>query len=135
MEIENYEITPEGEIITFRRQHIQESGKENCCYALWQDNRTKHLVFGLLNSAKTYGVGISVNDHHNLIINHIQKIINSKSVFVMYRYIPAPPESYGNGVVCEIIPKEVKTEREVSDDVISQFKQILHILNEYKECI
>jgi hypothetical protein len=95
----------------------------------------QHLVFGLLNSTKTYGIGISVNDHYELILNHIQNIINSRNVSVLYKYIPAPPESYGNGIMYEVIPTEVETEREVPDDVITQFRQFLSILNEYKECI
>jgi hypothetical protein len=46
MEIVSYEITPKGEIITFRRKSMNESGKQNCCYALWQDNQTNILFLG-----------------------------------------------------------------------------------------
>ncbi|MFW9972158.1 MAG: hypothetical protein ACFFDF_18360, partial [Candidatus Odinarchaeota archaeon] len=130
--IEDYEITPNGEIITFRRYNMEEVGREDCCYALWQDNQTNHLVFGLLNSARTYGIGISVNDHLDLVRGHIEKIVRTKSVSVTYRYIPAPAEPLGSGMVCEIIPTEIRTEREVPENVISQLKQILVILEKYE---
>jgi len=135
MDIENYEITPQGEIITFRRHSIQETGKENCCYALWQDKTTKHLVFGLLNSTHTHGIGLSINEHYKLILNHIERIIESEEVNVTYRYIPAPPELYGSGTMCEVIPTEVKATRTIPHDVISQLKKVISILNEYKEVI
>lgn len=133
MEIENYEITSNGEIITFRRQYIEESGKENCCYALWQDDKSKHLKFGLVNARKTYGIGLSINDNYDLIVQHLNQIIEDGKVNVIYRYIPAPPEEYGNGVVYEVIPTEIETERAVSQEVIIQFRQIIAILQEYKE--
>lgn len=47
--------------------------------------------------------------------------------------MPAPPEEYGDGVVYEVIPTEIETERAVPQEVIIQFKQIIAILREYKE--
>ena len=131
MDIIDFKITENGEIITFRRHYIEESGIENCRYALWEDK--KELKFGLLNEQCTYGIGISIKDNYELVVNHLKKIISSGKVSVIYRYIPAPPEEYGSGVVCEILPKNIPAEREVPQDVIVQFKQVLAILEHYKE--
>jgi len=135
MNIENYEITPNGEIITFRRHYIEESGKKDCGYALWQDKETKHLVFGLINSTYTHGVGISVNDHYQLILNHVQKIIKYGHVNVTYKYIPAPSEPYGDGFVSEVLPASINTSRDIPTEVISQLEKLIIILEEYREVL
>lgn len=132
MDIFSYKILEEGEIITFRRKFIDESGKMNCCYSLGERKSNGELIFGITNENYSQFVGILVRRHYERIISHLERMINTGIVKVFYKYIPAPPESNGYGTVCEIIPTPVESERELPQKVIDELKKILILIKNSK---
>ena len=132
MDIVSYNILEEGEIITFRRRFIDESGKMNCCYSLSERKSNGELIFGIANENYSQFVGIPVKNNYEGIVSHLERIINTGFVKVFYKYIPAPPESNGNGTVCEIIPTLIESERKLPQKVINELKKILILIKNSK---
>lgn len=123
MDILSYKILEEGEIITFRRKFIEESGKMNCCYSLGERESNGELIFGIANENYSQFVGILVRETYERIVSHLERIINMGLVKVFYKYIPAPPESNGYGMVCEIISTLIESERKLPQKVIEDQKR------------
>ena len=130
MRLERYTIVEPGvEEIVFRKEHIDESGKMECRYALWRNRETDRIYFGLMNETMTQAAGIILFSYLSLIKAHLQRLIKEGAVTVRYRYIPAPPEEIlPDGVVEEFIISPITELILLPEAVRSELRKMLEII-------
>ena len=114
------------EIIVFKREKVDESGKKPVRYAIW-NRHNPH--FGICNPSHTHAVGLPIKKNKKLIKAFLDNVIKNGESKVCYKYIGATEQVLPEGYITEIIPVICDTKK-YDTEVIDQFKKMRKMVDE-----
>lgn len=114
------------QIIVFRRERIEESGKKDVRFLIWDKDNPK---FGISNSDMSQRAGITIRENKPVIQKFLNEIIHKGEAKTCYHYIGATEEAPG-GYLTETIPPicEMKKYDPFVVKVIKEMKDIVDTL-------
>lgn len=113
------------QIIIFRRKRLEESGKKDVRFLVWDKKDPK---FGISNSDYSNLAGIPVKRNKKLIQNFLKNIIEKGEAKTCYKYIGAT-EEVPEGFITEVIPVVCETKR-YDSNVIPEIKKMKKVIDE-----
>ncbi|MDD3493559.1 MAG: hypothetical protein PHU95_00650 [Candidatus Thermoplasmatota archaeon] len=116
MRLIGYDIEDGREVVEFQREHLEESGKMECQYALWREGG--RLMFGLIGRGAQ---GVPVDDR---VRRHVESMIEKGYVDVCYKY-SSVTEEFGEGFLTEVIPAPLCDRNLLPTPVVEQLQKML----------
>jgi hypothetical protein len=107
------------QIIVFRREHIEESGKKDIRFLVWDKENPK---FGISDASFSQRAGVPIRDKKPIIQKFLKNIIEKGEAKTCYHYIGATEEAPG-GYLTETIPPICEIKR-YDSHTISEIKRI-----------
>ena len=113
------------QIIVFQREHIEESGKKDVRFLVWDRHSPK---FGISNSNYSQMAGILVRDNKKLIQTFLGNIIRKGEAKTCYQYLGAT-EEVPEGFITEVIPVVCETKK-YDPSVIQEIKKMKQLIDD-----
>lgn len=113
------------QIIVFKREHLEDSGKKDVRFLVWDRDNPK---FGIANSDYSQVAGIPVRENRELIKTFLGNVIRKGEAKTCYHYIGATEEVAEGGFLTEYMP-EICEEKKYDPDIIQQLKKIKELID------
>jgi hypothetical protein len=113
------------QIITFKRKKIDESGKKDVRFLVWDSKNPK---FGISDEHYEQVAGISVRENKKIIQAFLNKVIKTGEAKTCYQYIGATEEAPEGGFISEVIPIVCETKK-YDQSVIPELKKMKEIID------
>jgi hypothetical protein len=107
------------EIVVFKRERIDEPGKMDVRYAIWDRDNPK---FGITSPDYSQTAGIAVRENRKLIVRFLDNIIKRGEAKICYKYIGAT-EEMPEGFLTEVVPIICETKK-YDPAVINQLREM-----------
>jgi len=112
------------QIIVFRRERIEESGKKDIRFLVWDKDNPK---FGISNSDFSQRAGVPLREKKPIVLKFLNEIIEKGEVKTCYHYIGATEEAPG-GYLTETIPPICEMKK-YDSHTISEVKKIKEFID------
>jgi len=113
------------EIIVFKRERIEEPGKMDVRYAVWDRDNPK---FGIASPNYSQTAGLPIRENKPLIKRFLDNLIKRGESKVCYKYIGAT-EEMPEGFLTEVIPVVCETKK-YDSAVISQLREMRKMIED-----
>ncbi|MCX6821616.1 MAG: hypothetical protein NTW30_02435 [Candidatus Aenigmarchaeota archaeon] len=107
------------QIIVFKREHLEESGKKDVRFLVWDRHNPK---FGISDANYSQVAGISVHENKKLIQTFLGNIIRKGEAKTCYQYLGAT-EEVPEGFITEVIPIICETKK-YDPSTVNEIKKI-----------
>ena len=112
------------QIIVFRRERIEESGKKDIRFLVWDKENPK---FGIANSDFSQRAGVPLREKKPVVLKFLNEIIQKGVAKTCYHYIGATEEAPG-GYLTETIPPICEMKK-YDSNTISEVKKIKQFID------
>lgn len=112
------------QIIVFKREHLEESGKKDVRFLVWDRHNPK---FGISNDNYSQVAGIPVRENKKLIQTFLGNIIRKGEAKTCYQYLGAT-EEVPEGFITEVIPIICETKK-YDPSVITELKKMKELID------
>jgi len=112
------------QIIVFKRERIEESGKQDIRFLIWDKENPK---FGIANSDFSLRAGVPIREKKPIIQKFLNEIIKKGEAKTCYHYIGATEEAPG-GYLTETIPPICEMKK-YPPQVVSEIKKLKDLVD------
>lgn len=113
------------QIMVFKREHFEESGKKDVRFIVWDRNNPK---FGIANSDYSQVAGIPVHENKEMIQTFLDNLIRKGEAKTCYHYIGATEEVPEGGFLTEYIP-EICEDKKYDPCTIQELRKMKELID------